>query len=160
MTKKQPFTPPSVCHRGKSCRDSDPSAALVDRAEHVIRISLSQLAFSKARHALKVSITPTDSFVKAKAKRKSRRGKAERFHCRKGNLLFAKHITHRNTEKRELYGILLPHHSLFCFYRRSRTCISNARGKVDPPVSNFPIRIPPLFRGAVATSHAGVNRRS
>ena len=34
----------------------------------------------------------------------------------------AKNITHKNAEKRELYGIVLPYYSLFCFYCKFRIC--------------------------------------
>ena len=55
-------------------------------------------------------------------------GEAEQYHCLKGNITLCKtkNITHKNAEKRELYGIVLPHYSLFCFFASSAFVRINA----------------------------------
>ena len=46
----------------------------------------------------------------------------------------AKNITKKAEKERELHGILLPKHSLFCFYCKFRICFTNASGCAHTPI--------------------------
>ena len=50
----------------------------------------------------------------------------------------------QKTEKRELYGILLPHYSLFCFYCQFHFCNTNTVGLCPYPYFISPIRTTPI----------------
>ena len=88
-------------------------------------------------------------YASFKANRISLWGIAEQYHCPKGNITLcgAKNITHKNAEKRKLYGIVLPHNSLFCFLLQVSHLYNKCVGLCPYPYFISPIRTSPIRVG-------------
>ena len=64
----------------------------------------------------------------------------------RSNFTFAIAKTSQSKKRESFYGIILPHHSLFCFYRKFRICNTNAVRLCPYPYSNSPIRTTPIWQ--------------